>query len=291
MAQTIDQADLPAHLRGLDSPPKQLFVRGNDDETFSRLMRRRRIAVVGTRKVSAYGQEVTHQLVSKLAARGIVIVSGLAFGIDAIAHKAALEVDGLTMAVLPSPLEAIHPRSNINLAQKILDNNGALVSEYPEGYPVYKTNFVARNRIVTGLSDALLIVEAAENSGTMHTARFALDQGIEVLVVPGNITSPTSAGTNNLLKSGATPVTAAADILHTLSLPFVASDNDLPPERIRGANPNEQRILDLLEQGINQGSKLLLHSGLRIEEFNHHLTMLEITAKIRPLGANNWGLS
>src|SRR5207244_4380589 len=135
-------------------------------------------------------------------------------GVDAVAHQAALDAGGLTIAVLPSPLEEIYPVSHRRLAMQILEKGGALISEFPEGTPAFRGNFIARNRLVSGLSDALLITEAAEKSGSLHTARFALEQGREVLAVPGNITSITSAGTNNLLKAGAAPVTSYEDVMY-----------------------------------------------------------------------------
>jgi len=145
---------------------------------------------------------------------------------------------------------------------------------------------VARNRIVAGLSSAVLITEAALKSGSLHTARFALEQGIDVLAVPGNINSATSIGTNNPIKSGAIPVTDIEDILHVIGL---TSSQPLP--KITSANPDEQLLLDLLRQGTTDGAELHLASQLSIETFNHTLTMLEITGQIRPLGANQWSLS
>ena len=150
----------------------------------------------------------------------------------------------------------------------------------------YKMNFISRNRIVAGLADALLITEAAEKSGSLHTARFALEQGKDVLAVPGNITSPVSIGTNNLIKAGATPVMSYLDVLHALGLVSHSSR----PSDIRGRNQSEQRVLDLLVQGIDDGDDLLTQSQLSIAEFNQTLTMLEISSKVRSLGANHWAL-
>ncbi len=306
--QKVLLSDLPEGLKTIHSPPKQLYVRtrtppfGDPTDIFSNLMQRPRIAIVGTRRVTAYGRAVTSTFAAELAARGVVIISGLAYGVDAIAHRAALDAGGLAIAVLPTPVESVYPSSHRSLADRIVSSGGAVVSEYPAGTPGYKQNFVARNRIVTGLANSLLITEAAVNSGTMHTARFALDQGIDVLAVPGNITSPVSAGTNNLIKSGAAAITSTEDILHALGLQTAeevvqkgqAQQSDHQTQsrsRIRGANQSEQAIIDLLEKGIFEGSQLLMDSGLTIDVFSHHLTMLEITAKIRPLGANQWTLS
>jgi len=287
MITTIRRAMLPERLQHADPAVEQLHIRAESTNTFDNLMQRPRIAIVGSRKVSTYGQTVTRQLAQELAARGIVIISGLAIGVDALAHRAALDVAGLTMAVLPGTVEQIYPRHHTNLANDILQGGGALVSEYPPDMPALRHHFVARNRIVAGLADALLITEAAENSGTMHTARFALGQGMDVLVVPGNITSPTSKGTNNLIKSGATPVTEIADILYVLGL----QEHESLQATTKGGNPHEQQLITLIGQGVQDAGQLLETSQLSVEQFNHHLTMLEITAKIRPLGSNQWALN
>lgn len=151
-----------------------------------------------------------------------------------------------------------------------------------------KTNFVARNRLVAGLAQAVLITEAVEKSGSLHTARFALEQGKDVLAVPGNITSTTSVGTNNLLKSGATLVTSLVDVLRALGLAEGIKARKHTP---KGRNPAEQAVIDLLKRGVTDGDLLQLESGLDAAEYAQTLTMLEITGKITPLGANQWTLS
>jgi DNA processing protein len=172
------------------------------------------------------------------------------------------------------------------LADRILAQGGTLVSEYEEDIFNFKQNFVARNRLVAGLAQAVLIPEAAEKSGSLHTARFALEQGKDVLAVPGNITSRTSVGSNNLIKSGAMPVTSYLDVLHVLGL----EDRQTPVREARGRNAHEQTVLDLLVKGVNDGEQLLKQSELSISQFNQVLTMLEIGGKIRSLGANHWTL-
>lgn len=244
------------------------------------------MAIVGSRSISAYGRRVTMELAGKLAERGIVIISGLALGVDAAAHRAALEAGGLTIAVLPGPVDKIYPATNIRLGEEILARGGALISEYAtEGYS-FKQNFIARNRLVAGLAQAVLITEAAKKSGSLHTARFALEQGKDVLAVPGNITSLTSVGTNNLIKAGATPVTSYVDVLHALGL----KDRAEPGRTVRGRNQYEQTLLDLLQKGITDGEQLLKQSDLTPSEFNQALTMLELGGKIHSLGANQWSL-
>lgn len=282
---SLNLQNIPVKLRSIPDAPKQLFVLADD---FSALLDRPAVAIVGSRKITAYGKSVTAQLAGELARAGVVIVSGLALGVDAIAHRAALENGGLTIAVLPSSLDRIYPASHHGLAQEILEKGGALVSEYPEGSNIaYKGNFVARNRIVSGLSNAVLITEAAEKSGTLHTADFALQQGREVLAVPGNITSPTSAGTNNLIKTGATSVTSTTDIFLALGMQASGELKTAP----KGGSTEEQTVLDLLFSGINEGEELLMATKLDVSRFNQTLTMLEIRGQIRPLGNNRWSLT
>lgn len=278
---TLETTEIPERLQAIAQPPTRLYVQGDLPD----LLQSPAVAIVGSRKVSAYGREVTKRLATELSNQGIVIISGLAFGVDSIAHQAALEAGGRTVAVLPSPLESIYPASHRQLAKHIVEQGGALITEYPAGTESYKGNFVARNRLIAGLADAILITEAALKSGSLHTARFALHAGRDVLAVPGNITSPTSEGTNNLIKRGATPVTCADDVLFVLGI-HPKGTRPLP----KGANEAEQVILGLLASGITDGAELQAGSNLAIEEFNQHLTMLEITGKIRSLGANQWSL-
>lgn len=273
----------PKSLRQIASPPQAIFHRG---APLDELLKRPTLAIVGSRNVSNYGRQVTAKLAYELAEQGIVIVSGLALGVDAIAHKAALDAGGLTIAVLPSPIDYIYPSSNAQLANRILANGGAIISEYSEDIFSFKTNFVARNRLVAGLSNAILITEAAEKSGSLHTARFALEQGKDVLAVPGNINSIVSVGTNNLIKAGAHPVTNFEDVLNVMDL----KPHHTKPKDVKGRNINEQTVIDLILQGINDGVELLKLSRLSISDFNQVLTMLEIGGKIRALGNNKWSL-
>ncbi len=273
----------PKQFNTIASPPQQLYLRGAD---LADLLKRPRVAIVGSRNVSTYGRQVTAKLAGELAEQGIVIISGLALGVDAIAHTAALEAGGLTIAVLPSPVDHIYPSTNTNLAQRILACGGLLISEYSEDIYSFKTNFIARNRLVAGLAQVVLITEAAEKSGSLHTARFALEQGKDVLAVPGNINNIGSVGTNNLIKAGATPVTDYLDVLHALGL----EPHHTKPKDVKGRNANEQTVIDLILQGINDGDKLLKQSGLDISAFNQVVTMLEISSKIRALGNNKWSL-
>ncbi len=270
----------PNKLVNIPSPPQVLYSLGNVDE----LNKRKVVGIVGSRAVTPYGRQITSKLASELAARGVAIVSGLAIGVDAIAHQAALEAGGYTAAVLPSNVQQVYPASNRQLAKSILAQNGALISEYTDSSISFKTNFIERNRLVSGLSDVLLITEASYRSGTLHTANFALEQGRTVMAVPGNITSPNSQGTNSLIKSGALPVTDVNDILHELGLGSAVA------EEVFGATSDENVIIELLKQGITDVGALQDKSKLAPAIFNQTLTMLEITGKIRPLGGGHWSL-
>jgi DNA processing protein len=279
---TLKSANFPAQLAHIADPPKQLYILGDLD----RVLALPRLAVVGSRKVSAYGRSVTVKLAKEAAEQGIVIVSGLALGVDSLAHQAALDAGGTTVAVLPSGLSKIYPSSHHQLAERILQGGGVLITEYPEGSEPYKLNFIARNRLISGLSDAVLITEAATKSGSLHTANFALEQGRTVLVVPGNITSELSAGTNNLIKTGAAPVTELRDILAAMSL-----EQQSKPRIPMGANAEETVLLTFLSRGVTDVSELLAASELTPSIFNQTLTMLEITGKIRPVGAGHWAIT
>jgi DNA processing protein len=244
------------------------------------------VAIVGSRKPTAYGQEIAHRLSFELASAGVVVVSGLALGIDSIAHRGALEAGGKTLAIMPCGLDRIYPASHRDLAQDIIKGGGALISEYEPGSITYPINFIARNRIVSGVSDGLLVIEASAKSGTMHTASFALDQGKSVMAVPGNITSRVSEGCHNLLKAGARLVTGVDDVLDELGLAGSAKQARLP----FASNPQEQSILELIGRGVRDGDDLQAGCGLSASVFSQTLTMLEVTGKVRALGANKWGL-
>jgi len=280
----LNSKGYPERLRKIHSPPDPLYHVG---APLAELLKRPAVAIVGTRKLSPYGQQVTWEFAEHLAEQGLVIISGLALGLDALAHKATLERGGLAIAVLPGPLEKIVPETNRRLAERILDSGGALVSEYPEDERPQKQYFIARNRIVSGLADAVLIPEAGEKSGALYTARFGLDQGKNILAVPGSINAVGSIGTNNLIKnSKAGAVTAPVDVLNALGLKY----HTTKARHIKGRNANEQTILDLMMQGISDGDRLLGESRLSASQFNQALTMLEIASKIRPLGANHWAI-
>ncbi len=244
------------------------------------------VAIVGTRKPTAYGKEVTTRFASELASRGVVIVSGLALGVDAIAHRAALDANGLTLAVLANGLHRIYPAAHRGLAMDIIKQGGAIISEYEEGIEARSHHFLERNRIVSGLSDAIIITEAASRSGTLNTAMHALEQGKEVFVVPGNITSPMSLGCNELIKQGATPLMNTDQVLETIAPEALQSQTTL----FSSNDPLEQTVIDLLVAGVRDGDELQQKAGCSATDLSTALTMLEIAGAIRSLGGNAWTL-
>ncbi len=206
----LEDPDYPTALRGLPQPPAMLYVRGRLE-----LLSRPGIAVVGTRQHSVYGRDATASFVVGLVRAGYVIISGLARGIDSIAHRTALEAGGDTVAVLGTGLDVPYPPEHEDIFHAIAER-GCLVSEFPPGSPPLKFHFPQRNRIIAGLARAVLVVEAPEKSGALNTAQHALEGGKEVFAVPGPIHNPTSVGTNRLIQDGAALVTSVADILHVL---------------------------------------------------------------------------
>lgn len=206
---TINDRCYPEQLKQIYDAPKKLYVRGNKE-----ILGGFGIAIVGCRDNTKYGELITKNLAYNLAKNGVVIISGLAKGIDSFAHIGAIYAKGKTIAVLGNSINTIYPKENEIIAQKILEYGGAIISEYPVGSKIEKKNFPARNRIISGLSQGVIVVEAKEKSGSLITADFALEQGKDIYAVPGSITSCHSAGTNNLIKDGAIPVTNYKDILN-----------------------------------------------------------------------------
>ena len=282
-----DEHNFTQRLASIANPPKSLCFMGTLPTSGAPV-----VAIVGSRKPSAYGREVTEQLAGDLAKAGCIIVSGLALGIDGIAQKAALEAGGTVIGVIPNELPDISPQTNYKLAMNIIKNGGAILSEWKkgDGKVVNRWSFLERNRLVSGLADAVIITEAAERSGTLNTAAHALSQGRDVFAVPGNITSPLSAGCNALLKQGALVATTATDILNVIAPSTTQSATDQAVIPL-GETPAENTIIDLLRTGLRDGDQLQQQSGLNPADFATALTMLEINGVVKPLGANNWTLN
>lgn len=280
-----DEHIFSQRLTNIANPPKSLCYIGKLPETKAPV-----VSIVGSRKPSAYGKEVTERLATDLAKAGCVIVSGLALGVDCIAQKAAIEAGGTVVAVVPNELPDISPRTNYQLAMSIIEQDGAVVSEWMKGDNkiVNRWSFLERNRLVSGLADGIIVTEAAERSGTLNTASHALNQGRDLFVVPGNITSPLSAGCNTLLKQGAYLVTDADDVLSIIAPERLQKDNG--QELAASATIEEAIIIKLISEGLRDGDEIQQKSGLSASDFATALTMLEINGVIKPLGANNWTL-
>lgn len=268
-------------LKWVDPAPSRLFYIGEIP-----LERLPTVAIVGSRKPTSYGREVTERLASELARQGVVIISGLALGIDAIAHQSALAAGGQTLAVQANGLHRIYPSNNRQLAERIITSGGAILSEYQAGIEPLKHHFLQRNRIVSGLADAIVITEAAARSGTLNTAAHALAQGKNIFVVPGNITSPMSVGCNQLLAQGASPALSSEDILATI----MPQRTNQPPLIPLGSNQIENEIISLIQSGLRDGDEIARAINCSASELSKAFTMLEINGAVKPLGANQWAL-
>lgn len=282
-------------LEAIALKPKILYFRGKLPENMSKngkLKRPKTVAIVGSRHNTKYGEEVAYHLAYSLAERGVIIVSGLAYGIDSIGHQGCLDAGGITVAVLGTPIDQIYPKSHIALAREIIKKQGAIISEYaPKAKITPKWTFLERNRLISGLSDIVVVVEAAERSGSLNTATHALEQGKTVFAVPGNITNPYSQGCNKLIKQGALPYTSPDDILQELfPEDFVKKHQQLVRHKLIGDTDVETKILQAIADGYRQGADIMSATHLPPEVFNQSITILEIKSRIRSLGANNWSL-
>jgi len=273
---TWDDPQYPRLLRAVDSAPPVLFVQGEltpADEWA--------LAVVGTRYATGYGREVTRRLVMPLAKMGVTIVSGLALGIDGEAHRAALDAGGRTIAVLACGLDQIYPPEHRRLAQEIVEH-GALLSEYPLGTLPERRNFPPRNRLISGLARATLVVEAGSQSGALITARFAAEQGRDVFAVPGSILSPRQSGTNWLIQEGAIPVVSHEDIVRCLQLEMLPAKQEA--QRVLDISPAESALLACLGEEPMHIDELGRRSGLTIDVVSSTLTIMELKGLVRQMG-------
>ncbi|MFN2137191.1 MAG: DNA-processing protein DprA [Candidatus Promineifilaceae bacterium] len=278
---TWDSPGYPSYLREVDGAPPVLYVVGSLEE-----IDRWAVAVVGTRRLTSYGRQVTQELVAALVHNGVTIISGLARGIDAIAHKSALEHGGRTIAVLGSGPDNIYPPEHRDLARAIVRGRGAIVTEYALGTEPEARNFPPRNRIISGLSLGVLVVEAGERSGATITAQFALEQGRDVFAIPGNINRLASRGTNRLIQQGAKLVTKADDILEELNLSMVlehsAVQKALPETR------EEAALFKYLSSEPVHIDTLSRETGLPSQEVSSTLTLLELKGIVRQVGGMNY---
>ncbi len=279
---TWQDDNYPRNLREIANAPPVLYIRGEmilEDEWA--------VGIVGTRKISAYGRQATEKIAQELVEAGLTIVSGLALGVDRVAHQAAMEAGGRTIAVLANGVEQPYPQTNRKLAEQIVEKGqGALVSDYPIGTRPEAANFPPRNRIISGLSLATIVAEAGERSGALITAQFALEQGREVMAIPGTIFSPVSKGTNDLISQGATPVLSATTVIRALNIEMAE-----PQKVIRQAlpeNPQEAVLLLQLSDEPRHVDDLIQDSGLAPREVSNTLQMLELKGRVRNVGGNHW---
>jgi DNA processing protein len=274
----LPKENFPAEFFELPQPPKNLWIMGEwpvGEYIY--------LCVVGSRKHTSYGRDICEKIIDTLRGYPVVIVSGFAMGIDTIAHNRAIE-NGLKTIVFPgSGLDkrVIYPKTNVKLIDKILENGGCLVSEFPPLFKATQWGFPMRNRLMAGLCKATLIIEAEEKSGTLITARLATEYNKDVLVVPGSVFSPASKGTNYLLKQGATPITKAEDILEALGFDTSAGKEKEKQLRLfEDLSKEEKHILKLLREPINR-DELIRASGIAVNQANAIISAMEIRGIIK----------
>jgi DNA processing protein len=264
--------ELPAHLTGLPDAPQALYVKGAlPDEPG--------VAIVGTRRATAYGRSIATALGRAVAAAGWPVISGLARGIDACAHRGTVEMGGRGVAVLGSGIDVWYPKENRELGEDLLDGGGAVCSEYEPGTTPEPWRFPARNRIISGLAAAVVVVEAARTGGALITARLALEQGREVLAVPGDVDRETSAGCNLLIRDGAHPVLGADDLVEALTL-FMGE----PPAAAANVKRSDSKLLDLVPAGGILLEDLVAVTGRETKSVLAEVAMLETEGLVESLG-------
>ncbi len=283
---TLKDKDYPPLLKEITNAPPVLYIAG----TFKKEEDRFALGLVGTRKVSSYGRQVTEQFARELAEGKVTVVSGLAHGIDSIAHIATLDAGGRTLAVLASGLDTIYPADNLGLARRIVESGqGALVTEFPLGIKPDSRNFPARNRIISGLSLGILVTEAPKQSGALITANFALEQGRDVFAVPNGIYSPGSVGVNKLIQDGAHLVTNVQDILMALNLFMVPQHVEM--QTALPDNSEERTLLALLSHDPRHVDEIIRDSGLPTTLVSSTLMMMELKGMIRQFGGMQYVLA
>ena len=270
----------PARLKEIDQPPPVLYIRGEylSDDLFA-------VAIVGTRNVTAYGRQIAEELSAFLAANGITIVSGLARGVDAIAHQSALKAGGRTIGVLGSGVDKIYPPEHRGLAEKMMER-GAIISDYAPGTPPDSSNFPPRNRIISGLSLAVVVVEAGETSGALITAEFAAEQGREVFAVPGSILAPQSKGTNKLIQNGALPLLTPNDLMQALDLTRVGEHK--AARKALPSDETEAKLLTVLTSEPKHVDEIRNQTNLPIEKVSATLALMELKGMARQVGGMNY---
>jgi DNA processing protein len=270
----------PQRLKEIEQPPPVLYLRGEylPDDLFA-------VAIVGTRRVTPYGRQITEELAAHLAGNGITVVSGLARGVDAIAHQTALKAGGRTIGVLGSGVDKIYPPEHRQLAER-MESSGAVVSDYAPGTPPDASNFPPRNRIISGLSLAVVVIEAGETSGALITAEFAAEQGREVFAVPGSILAPQSKGTNKLIQQGALPLLSINDIMQALDLRRMGEHK--AARKVIPADETEARVMNVLGPQPLHVDEIRNQTELPIEKVSATLALMELKGMVRQVGGMNY---
>jgi DNA processing protein len=273
---TWEDLDYPDKLMNIDQPPPVIYIRGSikPEDRWA-------VAIVGTRRVTSYGRQVTEQVSTYLARNGLTVVSGLARGVDGVAHQTTLANNGRTIAVLGSGIDQIYPPEHRQLAEKIIEN-GAVISDYHPGTPPDAGNFPPRNRIISGLSMATVVVEAGETSGALITATFAAEQGREVFAVPGPIYAPQSKGTNRLIREGAQPLLDPVDIMESLNLRKV--DHYKQASLLLPGDELETKLMEILNLEPVYIDEIQTKAGFPVEKVSAALTMMELKGMVKQVG-------
>lgn len=277
---TWEDEAYPQRLKEIDQPPPVLYIRGQylPDDLFA-------VGIVGTRRVTPYGRQITEELSSFLAANGITVISGLARGVDAIAHQTTLKAGGRTIGVLGSGVDRIYPPEHRALAEKMMEH-GAIISDYAPGTPPDAANFPPRNRIISGLSLAVVVIEAGETSGALITAEFAAEQGREVFAVPGSILAPQSKGTNKLIQRGALPLLSVDDLMQALDLTRMGEHK--AARKIIPADETEARLMSVLSDQPLHVDEIRNQAELPIEKVSATLALMELKGMVRQVGGMNY---
>src|SRR5688572_7717093 len=277
---TWEDEAYPQRLKEIDQPPPVLYIRGEylPDDLFA-------VAIVGTRRATPYGRQITEELAAFLAVNGMTVISGLARGVDAIAHQTALRAGGRTIGILGSGVDKIYPPEHRALADQMMQR-GAIISDYAVGTPPDASNFPPRNRIISGLSLAVVVIEAAETSGALITAEFAAEQGREIFAVPGSILAPQSKGTNKLIQNGVLPLLTPDDLMQALDLTRMgeqkAARNMIP------ADATEARLMNVLSSEPLHVDEIRNQAGLPIEKISATLALMELKGMVRQVGGMNY---
>ena len=277
---TWEDETYPQRLKEIEQPPPVLYIRGDylPDDLFA-------VAIVGTRRITPYGRQITEELATYLAAHGITVISGLARGVDALAHQTALKAGGRTIGVLGSGVDKIYPPEHRALAEKMM-GSGAILSDYAPGTPPDASNFPPRNRIISGLSLAVVVIEAGETSGALITAEFAAEQGREVFAVPGSILAPQSKGTNKLIQNGALPLLSVNDLMQVLDLTRMGEHK--AARKIIPGDETEARLMSVLSEEALHIDEIRKQSELPIEKVSATLALMELKGMVRQVGGMNY---